>query len=309
MKKKFFVPARSATTLRAAITMLAILLSSLLAMLYFPGSQAAAKPSSLLMAEPTQSHTFATFNTGVITGGGAAFSLALDVSSLPAADYLFYNVTADYIPSAAPNDAWSSTMQMALTNGGATAYRPAGGATIGVLPAGGSTALIWTGQMVRAYPGASSLTISFQHVDDALGTYTLQLQNVSVTIYPAPTPRHTFATFNTGTITGGGSAFSLALDVFQPARQRITCSTPLPPSFLPGAAPNDAWSEHHADGADQRRDDRLPTGRQRDCGVYQFGQHNPHLDGQMVRPYSGGTSLTISFQDTFDDALGTYTSN
>ncbi len=92
----------------------------------------------------TTSYTFASFDPGGFTGGGAAYTHSLNVSSLPSSEYLFVNVTADYAPgAAAPHDGWSSTMQMELNNGGSTIYWGSSTATYGVLPAGGSTTLRW----------------------------------------------------------------------------------------------------------------------------------------------------------------------
>jgi len=175
--------------------------------------------------------TFATFNTGTITGGGAAFTRSLDVSGLPAStEYLFVRVTADFVASAAPNNAYSSTMQMELNNGGSTVYWAASSADYGAFGTSDSTTLRWVGVLTKAsYQSGGNLTVKFQDIyTDSSGPYSSQLNNVTVTIYPASTPSTTFATFNTGTITGGGAAFTRSLDVSdcRPARSTCLCASP-----------------------------------------------------------------------------------
>ena len=103
---------------------------------------------------------------------------------------------------------------MEINNGGSTVYRPPSPATTGILPAAGSTSLTWTGVLPKSYIGGGNLSVKFVDAfTDSNGPYTSSLNNVVVTIYPAPTPRKTFAAFNTGTITGGGAAVTQALDV------------------------------------------------------------------------------------------------
>src|SRR6185437_9198335 len=131
--------------------------------------------------------SFPSFNTGTITGGGAAVTKALDVSGLPPTEYLMVSVTADYAPGTAPHDGYSSTMKMEINNGGATVYWPLSTATLGVLPAGGSTTLTWTGVLPKSYIGGGNLSVKFSDAfTDANGPYTSALNNVVVNISPAP---------------------------------------------------------------------------------------------------------------------------
>jgi hypothetical protein len=65
------------------------------------------------------SHTFLSFDTTTLTGGGAAYSVALDVSSLPPDNYLFFRVVANF-RGGTPNSAYSNTIAMRLNNGGST---------------------------------------------------------------------------------------------------------------------------------------------------------------------------------------------
>ncbi|MCU0521799.1 MAG: hypothetical protein MUF84_14040 [Anaerolineae bacterium] len=130
------------------------------------------------------SHTFAEFDSGTITGGAPALTTALDVSGLPASDYLFYVVTADFVPGA--NPAWSETLQMQLSNGSGTTYTGMSGATTGWAQNSLPTTLIWTGVMHRAYTGGGTLSIHLRDAfTDAGGPYASDLNNVTVTIYPA----------------------------------------------------------------------------------------------------------------------------
>jgi len=156
----------------------------------------------------TSGHTFSTFSTGVITGGGASFIKSLDVSGLSNSEYLYYTISATYVPGTAPHDGYSSTMKMSLTDGASNVFIPATIANSGTLPLGGGSTLQWDGVM-DPYTGGGNLTITFQDAyTDASGPYTSQVNNVTVTIYAAPQPKKTFATFSTGTITGAGAAFT-----------------------------------------------------------------------------------------------------
>ncbi len=260
---------------------------------------------------PTPSHTFSSFSTGTITGGGAAFSKALDVSSLPSSEYLFVRVTADYAPGTSPHDGYSSTMKMMLTDGSSTTYWDSSTATIGVLPAAGSTSLSWVGMLTKnSYTGGQNLTISFKDsFTDASGPYTSALNNVTITIYPAPTPSHTFSSFSTGTITGGGAAFSKALDVSSlPSSEylfvRVTAD------YAPGTSPHDGYSSTMkmmlTDGSSTTYWDSSTA----TIGVLPAaGSTSLSWVGMLTKnSYTGGQNLTISFKDSFTDASGPYTS-
>ncbi len=266
-----------------------------------------ALPQTVLAAN---SRTFATFNTGTITGGGVAFTRSLDVSGLPASEYLMYSVSADYVPGTAPNDAYSSTMQMELNNGGGTVFKEATTANIGVLPAGGSTALRWTGIMTRTYGGGGPLTIRFADpFTDASGPYTSSLSNVVVTIYPAPLPIKSFATFNTGTITGGGAAFSRSLDVSGlPNAEYLMYSVSA--DYVPGTAPNDGYSNTMQMELNNGGATVFKEATTANIGVLPAGGSTAlRWTGIMTRTYGGGGPLTIRFADPFTDANGPYTSS
>jgi hypothetical protein len=290
---------------------LLLLLASLFILLLSPASKTEATPLRLTVSTPVGSHTFAPFNTETIVGGGEVVSVALDVSSLPDIEYLFYTVTADFVPGTSPNDAWSNTLLMGLNDGETTLYKPNTGASAGVLPGAGATALIWTGQMVKPYQGGADLTISFQDsFTDASGPYTSELHNVSVTIYPGPIPGHSFTPFNTGLITGGGPVVNVALDVSSLPNAdylfyNITADY-VPTNETP---PNDAWSSTLLMGLNDGGATIYRPATSATTGVLP-GPGNTTLtwSGQMNRLYPGGTNLTISFQDMYDDDDGTYTS-
>jgi hypothetical protein len=290
---------------------LLLVLGSLFFLLFPPAPKAAATPLRLTAGTPVGSHTFAPFNTETIVGGGAVFSVALDVSSLPDTEYLFYNVTADFVPGTPPNDAWSSTLLMGLNDGGTTLYKPITGASAGVLPGAGATTLIWTGQMIKQYPGGTNLTINFQdNFTDLSIPYTSELHNVSVTIYPGPIPGHSFTPFNTGLITGGGSVVNVALDVSSLPNANYLFYN-ITADFVPTneTPPDDAWSSTLLMGLNDGGGTIYRPATGATTGVLPGpGSTTLTWSGQMHRLYPGGTNLTLSFQDTYDDDDGTYTS-
>ena len=256
------------------------------------------------------SRTFAAFNTGTITGGGAAFTRSLDVSGLPASEYLMCTVTADYVPGAAPHDAYSSTMLMELNNGGSTVYSPASAATMGVLKAGGGTTLRWLLVLPRNYTGGGNLTIKFvDPYTDTAGPFTSSLNNVAVSIYPAPVPARSFAPFSTGTITGGGTAFTRSLDVSGlPASEYLMCTVTA--DYVPGAAPHNAYSSTMLMELNNGGSTVYSPASAATMGVLQAGGGTT-LRWLLVLPrtYTGGGNLTIKFVDSFTDTAGPFTSS
>jgi hypothetical protein len=136
---------------------------------------------------PTPPRTFAAFDVGTLTGGGAAFTKSLDVSGLPNSDYLFVRVAATHTSGAAPHDGWSSTVDMELSDGGSTVYWPSNTATLGAMGQDGTSSLIWSGVLPKnTYQGGHNLTIKFVDTfTDASGPYYSTMNNVVVTIYPA----------------------------------------------------------------------------------------------------------------------------
>ena len=276
-----------------------------------PYTSALNNVSITIYPSPTPSHTFASFNTGTITGGGSAYTKSLDVSSLPTSEYLFVRVTADYAPGTSPHDGYSSTMKMMLSNGSTTTYWDSSTATVGVLPAAGSTSLAWVGMLRKnSYIGGQNLTVSFKDsFTDASGPYTSALNNVSITIYPSPTPSHTFASFNTGTITGGGSAYTKSLDVSSlPTSEylfvRVTAD------YAPGTSPHDGYSSTMKMMLSNGSTTTYWDSSTATVGVLPAAGSTSLSWVGMLRKnsYIGGQNLTISFKDSFTDASGPYTS-
>jgi phosphodiesterase/alkaline phosphatase D-like protein len=253
--------------------------------------------------------TFTTFSTGTITGGGAAYTRSLDVTGLAGSDYLFVYVTADFVPGTSPHDAYSSTMFMELNNGAGTVYWSAVPASYGILPAAGSTSLTWKGLMKTPYPGTGNLTVKFyDNFTDGNGPYTSTLNNVVVTIYPATVPSKTFTTFSTGTLTGGGAAYTRSLDVTGLAGSDYLFVY-VTADFVAGAAPNNAFSSTMVMELNNGAGTVYWPGMPANYGA--LGNSNSTSltwTGLMKVPYSGGDNLTIKFYDNFTDGNGPYTS-
>ncbi|MDO9042316.1 MAG: choice-of-anchor D domain-containing protein [Desulfocapsaceae bacterium] len=261
---------------------------------------------------PLPIKTFSTFNTGTITGGGTAFTKSLDVTGLPASEYLLYSVTADFVSGSAPNDAYSNSMQMELNNGGATVFKPASSADTGASStSSASTTLLWTGVMPRTYTGGANLTIKFADIfsDTSGNTYTSSLNNVVVTIYPAPLPIKTFSTFNTGTITGGEAAYTKSLDVSGlPTSEHLMYSVTA--DYVPGVSPHDGWSSTLQMELNNGGATVFKPASPANIGVLPgAGATALRWTGVMPHTYTGGANLTIKFADVFTDASGPYTSS
>jgi hypothetical protein len=258
---------------------------------------------------PAPKYTFATLNPGVLTGGGPAYTGAFNVSGLSSIEYLFVNVSADYTPGAFPHDAWSSTLQMELNNGGSTVYWRSSGASYGVLPGAGSTALKWVGQLAEnSYQGATPLTIKFvDPFNDASGPYYSTLSNVKTTIYPAPAPKYTFATLNPGVITGGGAAYTASLNVSgMPSGEYLFVNVSA--DYTPGASPNDAWSSSMQMELNNGGSTVYWRSSSARYGVLPgAGGTSLKWVGMLAEnSYQGATPLTIKFVDPYNDASGPY---
>ena len=138
-------------------------------------------------AGAVSSYTFPPFNVGTLTGGGAAFTQSLNVSGLPAGEYLFVRVTADYRSAAQPNDAYPNTMNMELSDGSTNVFWPSSPATVGAVSKDYTNSLVWCGLFPRSsYQGGTNLTIQFQDTyNDTNGPYYSTISNVVVTLYPS----------------------------------------------------------------------------------------------------------------------------
>ena len=275
-----------------------------------PYSSTVNNVSITIYTAPVPKTVFATFSPGTITGGSAPYTKSLAVSGLLNANYLFYSVTADYASGDVPHDAWSNSMKMGLTNGSTTFYLDTAQANYGILPAGGTTSLKWTGIMTNPYPGTTNLTVMFRDFfTDTSGPYTSTLTNVVVTIYPAPTPVKTFAAFSSGTITGGGSTFTRSLDVSgMPSADymfyRITGD------YVGGTPPQDAYSSTLKLGFTNGSSTfYLDTNSARYGVLSNGGNSTLKWTGVLPKNYTGGTALTVMIRDSYTDASGPYTSS
>jgi hypothetical protein len=262
-----------------------------------------------VQAEAASSHTFATFDVGTLTGGGAAFTKSLDVSGLPNSEYLFVRVTATHTSGAAPHDGWSNTIDMELSDGGSTVYWPSNTATMGAMGQDGTSSLIWSGLLPKnTYQGGHNLTIKFVDTySDTNGTYYSTMSNVMVTIYPSPTPAKAFATFDVGALTGGGAAFTKSLDVSGLPNSeylfvRVTAT------HASGAAPHDAWSNTmDMELSDGGSTVYWPSNTATMGAMSQAGTSSLIWAGVLPKnTYQGGHNLTIKFVDTYSDTNGTY---
>ncbi len=249
-----------------------------------------------------QGHTFSSFDTGTITGGGAEYTKSLNVTGLTN-DFLFVVVTADFIPGA--NSAFSQTMQMQLDNNSSTIYKTFGTATSGALANSNLTTLVWSGLLEKTYSGGTNLTIKFKDTYSVGGTYTSELQNVSVTIYVTPTPIQTFTSFNTSTITGAGSAYDKILDVSGLIYDYLFYVVSA--DFVSGTKP--AWSQTIQMQLDNNGSTIYKTFGNANTGVL-LNSNSTTLfwHGVMEKVYSGGGALRASFKDTFTDGDGPYNS-
>ena len=254
---------------------------------------------------PTPEGSFTPFTTPTITGGGPAVDTSLTVSSLPTIDYLFYTVSADFVGGG--NPAFSHTITMALTNGASTNHTQPRRADVGSLVGPASTTLFWRGVMTVPYAGGNNLTISFVDTyTDGSGPYTSELQNVTITIYPAPTPEESFMPFTTPTITGGDPAVDTSLTVSSlPTYDYLSYTVSA--DFVGGGNP--AFSDTITMALTNGASTNHTQPRRADVGAVN-GPANTTLfwRGVMTVPYAGGNNLTISFVDTYTDGGGPYTS-
>lgn len=257
-------------------------------------------PPQEVKADAPTAYTFTTFNTTTITSNGVApFSLALNTTGMPANDYLFFTVVADYKTG---GSAWSSFMTLNFTDGASTTYYQKNGASQGALTSASNATLYWSGILEREYTGGGNLTIQFTDGDTS-GAYTSSLENVVVTIYPAPTTSTTFASFGTGTITSGdGVGFTKSLDF-----------SSLPYGYLfftivadwSPVASSDAWSQSMKMGFYDGSTVFFPQYSARQGAANNNTATTLYWSGIFQREYTGGGNLTIKF---IDNDPGSYTS-
>ncbi len=167
-----------------------------------------AASSNLIYA--ATSHTYNSFNTSQITGGAAALDYNLGAPGTSSDSYLFFTVTADFVPGVPDaNSEWSNQIELQITNG-STTYFPLTTPSTGAVGTTAAVSITWSGVLGAAFAGNQNLHALFY---DPNSPYHSSLNNVVVTVYPAPQPSVSFASFGTGTITGGSSAFSKSLDI------------------------------------------------------------------------------------------------
>jgi hypothetical protein len=255
---------------------------------------------------PITSTTFASFNTGTMTSGGAAVSQSLDVSHVPPDGYLFYTVSADWVHGS-PNSAWSNSMKLQINNGASTVYYSQNPARSGALESDADTTLYWSGPFDREYTGGGNLTIKFIDTDTSSGgPFTSSLQNVTVSIYPSPTIPKTFTSFNTPDITGGGAGYTQALDISGLAADDYLFYTVVA-DYKDGVKP--AWSStmemQFNDGASIFYCGKIAT----QGTIQAAGDTTLYWSGVFDRKYTGGGNLSIKFQDPSTDENGPYNSH
>ncbi len=129
----------------------------------------------------TTPNAFSTYSAGTVTSGTTGVSTSLSTSGLTE-DYLFYVVSADYVGSGG-SPAFSNTMNLELSNGGSTIYKPISHANTGTLNNSNSTTLTWTGVLNQTYTGGGNLTARFYDDYNTSGPYTSSVTNVVVRIY------------------------------------------------------------------------------------------------------------------------------
>ena len=250
------------------------------------------------------------FNVGTLTGGGAAFTKSLDVSGLTNAEYLFVRVTANYASAAAPHDAYASTLNLELYDGGSTVYWPSNTATFGAMAQDSTNTLIWSGLLpANSYPGGTTWwSNSWYPYTDASGPYYSTVSNVVVTIYPAPTPKNTFAAFNVGTLTGGGAAFNQSLNVSGLPNDEYLFAR-VTATHTSGTPPHDGWSStldlELYDG--ELMNFYWPSNTAPFGAMSQDGTSRLIWPGLLpVNSYQGGSNLTVKLVDPYTDASGPY---
>lgn len=254
-------------------------------------------------------HTFPAFDAGTLTGGGAAFIKSLDVSSLPDSDYLFVRVTATHVSAPTPQDAWSDSLVMGLSDGGSVVYWITNIASSGTLDYAGTSSLVWSGMLPASlYHGGSNLTVTIvDPYTDTGGPYFSTVSNVVVSIYPAPAGKQTFASFNVGTLAGGGPLFHKSLDVSRLPNSeylfvRVTAT------HVSGPSPHDGWSDSVVMSLANGGSVEYWPAEIATAGALDYAGTSQLVWSGMLpaSTYIGGSNLTVTISDTYTDAGGPY---
>ncbi len=248
----------------------------------------------------TPSQTFAPFNVGTLTGGGPAFTNSPNVSGLPDLEYLFTRVTANYQSDTNPYDARPYSMEMEMNDGGTNVFWPASTAGVGAVDEDYTNVIAWSGMFPQvSYQGGTNLDVLF--MDDYYNGFDPSystMGNAVVTLYPAPEPSQTFASFNVGTLASSGPGFTNSLNITNlPASEylyvRVTADYQSGPTNLSG--PSTMEMELSDGGTNIFWPASAPT-----VGAVNEPYTNV-IAWAGIFPqtsYQGGTNLVIQFMDT-----------
>jgi hypothetical protein len=255
------------------------------------------------ISQPFMANKFTGFSPGTLTSGTTGVSTALATNSL-SGDYLFYNVSADFVGTG--NVAWSNSIQMEINDGGTIVYSDLVNASSGSQDNPNAVTLHWNGVLNKNYIGGGNLTVRFfDNYNDASGPYTSNITNVNVTIAKEAIP-HTFTTFSPGTITSNTQGVSTPVTTTGLTEDYLFYN--ISADFI--GTGNVAWSNSL-----QMEINDGGTIIYSDLALASFGsQNNPdaitlHWTGTLDRIYTGGGNLNIKFFDAYHDASGPYTSN
>jgi len=246
---------------------------------------------------------FSTISSIPLTSGTAGYTQALDVSGLPATEYAYVNVVANF-PAGAT--AYSSTIQMELNNGGSTVFWPSSPATQGKLENEGATTLRWYGILPTAYTGGGALSVKFRDVyHDSFGPYTSTLSNVSIGVFPASLPRRSLPAVTTGTL-NSGSDVSAALNTSSAAGADYILAT-VTGSFTPGgtsAYSNTIQMELNNGGSTVYLPRAIPISG----ALNSTAPTTLRWRGVLSKAYVGGSAMSVKFFDHFTEG-GPFTSS
>ena len=121
-------------------------------------------------------------NPGALNSGNSGITTTLNTSGV-SGDHLLYVISADFVGTGGAQEAWSSTIQMELNNGGLI-YESLASAALGSQDNGSATTLRWAGVMNQELAGGGAFSIRFfDSFNDASGPYTSNISNVNVRLY------------------------------------------------------------------------------------------------------------------------------